>query len=85
MSIQATIAADRTLLDRGGRFARTSAYAPLRATALGQMGADSEPWLAHKPVRLAFGLGQRPIDTVSEPAGIDVLAEHATRIAYDCA
>lgn len=85
MSIAAVIAADRALLDRLERFSHSQAYERLQVVALEHIGPDSEAWLAHWLIRPAVGLGGCPIDIAEEPGGVDMLAEHLGRIAYDCA
>jgi hypothetical protein len=85
MFVDAVIAADRALLDRPEPLSHSPAYRRLQAVVLEHMGPGPEAWLAHWLLRPAEGLGEYPIDLADVPGGVDMLAEHLGRIAYDCA
>lgn len=82
-SVAAYIAERRELLSRLEQFVETSEYRSLLAAVVPLAGEDPEPWLADwliEPV-VSLGRGDRPIDVVAQPGGVDRVKQHIRWLA----
>ncbi|KQW51236.1 MULTISPECIES: antitoxin Xre/MbcA/ParS toxin-binding domain-containing protein [unclassified Roseateles] len=76
----AFIAEKRALLDCLERFATTADYQRLVEIVAPLAAGDLEPWLAEWLITRAFGLGERPIDMVVRPGGMQAVEQHLMQI-----
>jgi len=79
-TVNTFISEQRVLLDRLERFAQEPGYSQLLQVIKEQIADDAEPWLCEWLISSAYGLGARPIDVVTEPAGIEQLVAHLRRV-----
>lgn len=79
-STVAFIAEQRDLLDALERFADTPDYQRLLASVAPLAAGDLEPWLAEWLISRSFALGERPIELIARPGGLDVVEQLLMRI-----
>ncbi|WP_166651842.1 antitoxin Xre/MbcA/ParS toxin-binding domain-containing protein [Roseateles toxinivorans] len=79
--IRTFITAQRSALDRLESFAGTPTYERLLAILWTFADGDPEPWLAAWLIEPNESLGDRPLDVVGRPGGLELLIAHLERMA----